>query len=841
MTATAVSDEGACPRTPQVSEELARRAGVESCAEVTREHLAKITWLRLPNAGIPRVRSGDFSGLFNATYIELAHNRLSELPPDIFAGVSELTTLRLNGNHLEKLPPGVFAGLPGLVELDLRENELQSLSSGVFAGLSNLEELDLSANRLTEMPMDVFEGLTGLRQLSLRDNQLIRLSDGVFAGLSAVDRIWLAGNRLTELPPRLFAGLARLRVVTLDGNQLRTLPEDVFRGIGLTFLTMERAGLEVLPPRVFAGMSQLRVLRLRGNSLRDGLSAGVFADLSSVWDLRLDHQPLGQLPPGLFAGMSSLVSLGLERTGLGSRNELPAGVFEGLSNLERLWMGRNFVKGFPPRAFAGVSRLKILDLRLNDGVRGIPVHMELMRLDTANPLAPGPARVAVWVPAGAPATLRMPMSVQRGTGSADTVEVAAGDTLSEEVEVRQPAGSDDAVYVTVGLAGEFPGGFYNVAAVPGEPLVLFAESDNSPPVVRKAIAEHWIEVDGPEADVELESYFADPDQDVLSYEAEPDDTAVVGARVRDGVLWLKPKSEGRTYVEVAAVDSDSLRAWQRVPVKVRPAPDPDAFNIEVVFDRGFSQTQREKILAAADRWTEVVTGDLPDVPFSRYLSCIGGRPGPRLVGNIDDVVILMDLDYWDVSAVARAGPCGEREGGGLAFLGRSTFSVRLMEKGYPWYEISVHEIAHVLGIGTGPWGHTLTGEDSLPPDPHFPGKRAVAAFDSAGGEDYEDGKVPVSSGRCGTYHWRADVLVNEIMACPPNRRAGHKLSAITVEALADLGYVVDASKADPYTLPEEWLLPVAGVDTVALPGDILIKGPVMVVDKAGKVVRVIQR
>ena len=76
------------------------------------------------------------------------------------------------------------------------------------------------------------------------------------------------------------------------------------------------------------------------------------------------------------------------------------------------------------------------------------------------------------------------------------------------------------------------------------------------------------------------------------------------------------------------------------------------------------------------------------------------------------------------------------------------------------------------------------------------------------------------------------------------------LSAITIRSLADLGYGVDASLAEPYTLPG---LGAAGgepgarderpgaVDTepgrtVDL-GDDVLRGPVRVVDAAGRVVR----
>ena len=66
------------------------------------------------------------------------------------------------------------------------------------------------------------------------------------------------------------------------------------------------------------------------------------------------------------------------------------------------------------------------------------------------------------------------------------------------------------------------------------------------------------------------------------------------------------------------------------------------------------------------------------------------------------------------------------------------------------------------------------------------------------------------------------------------------LSAITIQALADFGYTVDVSLADPYTMP------VAAAAGAEPPGDWIdlgndvIRGPIRVVDEEGRVVRVLR-
>ncbi len=119
-----------------------------------------------------------------------------------------------------------------------------------------------------------------------------------------------------------------------------------------------------------------------------------------------------------------------------------------------------------------------------------------------------------------------------------------------------------------------------------------------------------------------------------------------------------------------------------------------------------------------------------------------------------------------------------------------------------------HEMGHVLGIGT-IWDRLeLLRNPSLPSNPgadtYFAGERAIAAFDEAGGGTiYTLGnKVPVANvGGPGSAdgHWRESVLDNELMTPGFNSGSKNPLSAITIESLADLGYTVDVTQAEPFS------------------------------------------
>ena len=163
-------------------------------------------------------------------------------------------------------------------------------------------------------------------------------------------------------------------------------------------------------------------------------------------------------------------------------------------------------------------------------------------------------------------------------------------------------------------------------------------------------------------------------------------------------------------------------------------------------------------------------------------------------------------------------------------------------------------MAHVLGFGT-IWGERYanllrnsSADEGDGADTHFVGELAIGAFDAAGGANYAGGeKVPVdNTGRPGSAdgHWRESVLVSEVMTSEYDV-GQNPLSAITIQSMADLGYVVDVSQADDYTLPGAGARALADRRCAAgqcidLSNDIR-RGPVVLVDSGGRITGVIRR
>ncbi|KIT16734.1 leishmanolysin-related zinc metalloendopeptidase [Jannaschia aquimarina] len=204
---------------------------------------------------------------------------------------------------------------------------------------------------------------------------------------------------------------------------------------------------------------------------------------------------------------------------------------------------------------------------------------------------------------------------------------------------------------------------------------------------------------------------------------------------------------------------------------------------------------------AARRWDAVVETGFDPLVFE----------GETLTGLRIDVSI-EPID-GEAGVLGQAGPTVLRPGSELPATGIMAFDTAdadALDEGGRLRDVILHEMAHVLGFGT-LWSRQRLIDGSGGADPRFLGPNSArewAALDPTGGPF-----VPIANtGGAGTRegHWRELIFGDELLT---GFLSGieRPLSRLSVASFEDIGYEVDYSQADAYTLPSYRELVLMGI------------------------------
>ncbi len=201
---------------------------------------------------------------------------------------------------------------------------------------------------------------------------------------------------------------------------------------------------------------------------------------------------------------------------------------------------------------------------------------------------------------------------------------------------------------------------------------------------------------------------------------------------------------------------------------------------------------------AAQRWEQIITADLPDVISVSHAS-------------IDDLLIDVTVVAIDGigGTLAQAAPDEFLRGAADAslpdhgFIEVDSADVQKLYNDGTLLSVILHEIGHVLGIGT------LWDGLGLRNGVNYTGVNALAEYSVLTGNANETA-IPVEDvGPGGSIykHWRETTFNAELMTSVSEPvGVATPISRLTIASLKDLGYTVDLSAADAYSLPA----PVAG-------------------------------
>ena len=300
--------------------------------------------------------------------------------------------------------------------------------------------------------------------------------------------------------------------------------------------------------------------------------------------------------------------------------------------------------------------------------------------------------------------------------------------------------------------------------------------------------------------------------------------------------------------------SDAYRLHLRIrggtpsPIGENSPPEDESasgFNIDLVYVGESSLRARHKRLfrEAADRWEELIVGDLVDIdfsanPYSKWNADVETRIAVR--NTVDDLRIFVGVKNLEEGIGGRGGPFWIRLSNQLPIL--ATIAIdqdELLSSDDRFYALALHEITHCLGFGTlwDDFGLLQNPSTDNPlADTHFPGAAARLAFVLSGGADYPGAIVPVENGG-DDGHWRRSVFGDELMVSEWVWPYKGPLSTITAASLIDLGYELGGESVDEYFVPRSAAKSTAAETPTRCR---VIRQPIHVADEDGRIVQTLK-
>jgi hypothetical protein len=215
------------------------------------------------------------------------------------------------------------------------------------------------------------------------------------------------------------------------------------------------------------------------------------------------------------------------------------------------------------------------------------------------------------------------------------------------------------------------------------------------------------------------------------------------------------------------------------PYTSGPATASAGYNITIEFKGSWTQAYYDIFVAAADRLTTLIIGELPNV------TVYGAKGGPK---PVDDILITAELGPIDglYGILGQAGPTAVRTNGSLPATATMKFDIADVDAmGLATFaEVVLHEMAHSLGFGS-IWDRLGLVSNGL-----FTGANALEEYLAMGGSGHG---IPVEQdGGAGTAgsHWDEELFHNELMTGYINSGENY-FTAMSAASFADMGYVIN--------------------------------------------------
>lgn len=156
--------------------------------------------------------------------LNLAYNQIHSLQKDVFEHTPYLEELNLEGNQfrvIDQVTQLAISDLGNLRVLNLARNRLVDVPSNLVKNLKGLREVDLSRNRLDFVPETLDSVGESLEKLNVDDNPIIELTDSTFVAFKNLREVSLCKlSELRSVKANTFAPLRKLKILRLCDNEL---------------------------------------------------------------------------------------------------------------------------------------------------------------------------------------------------------------------------------------------------------------------------------------------------------------------------------------------------------------------------------------------------------------------------------------------------------------------------------------------------------------------------------------------------------------------------------------------------------------------------------------------
>jgi hypothetical protein len=289
------------------------------------------------------------------------------------------------------------------------------------------------------------------------------------------------------------------------------------------------------------------------------------------------------------------------------------------------------------------------------------------------------------------------------------------------------------------------------------------------------------------------------------------------------------------------------------------------FNVDVrFFGPPMSAAVSNGFTIAAARIKGAIVGDIPNegapVPALNLASETDGCGVEGLPTNfsepVDDVLIYAAVAAIDGpnNVLGFAFPCFIRDPApnfqtliGIMVFDSTDIQNMLLRGNFT--DVVTHEMLHVVGIGTlwGPDQYNLR-QGTGTTETRYTGTNGVNGCIAVGGASVCPGSIPLEprlgsvGGGTADSHWSESVFFNELMTGFVNTRSSvptgllNPFSLMSIQSLADMGYVINTKAADPYTVPSATAGSILGQLNVGTPPPAweIVRPPKYRITRSGK-------